>query len=982
MAFERQQTPNGADQLKDVSVYLRRADKLVKDGKYESALAEIIKARTQNPKNLYAIAYEERVRSILTKAREEGSDKPIVSQKTPELEQISSRAIAEAQRSAEAATRMQERIESLKRQEDETRQAEAQRRDAIRKKVTELFDRAQELFRNGEYNRALDEVARINMIDPSNEEVTVFEEKVRQEQESAQKRAEEERFIQQAEEEQRRREYLKKELARIKREGEEKRRKEEEARKKAQQQKVNQHLARAKKLFSEYQYEEARSELAFIIVIDPLNEEMITLEQQIRDAEEKRQAEEMERYRRQQAEQQKKREATQAKVRKQIETAETYLINGKYSDALRVIAAAYVLDPLNETLQACEERILKTQEEARQRAEEERTRKEEELRMRQEEEMRRLIQNAQKRAAAGENAEEETRKKVDKQKITGYLKRAQLHLDDERFENALGEVALAFVIDPFDDEVIAFEKNILDAQERKRSAGSSQQQEPETVTAPNDDVPQEEPVDEAELATPVGTLNGETYLQQSTEQIDEVKDAEVESQKSDVPAVDASTISSGISSVQPGHTKSAADKSGKQVAQASVRDTDRTPEDAEDALTEHTVPESRIAERQPDKKAEPDRASTSRKDSPKSDTPVSRRVRQPKSTVKHSSPKSDWEKKDEQIARHLSKARQYRDSNDFDKARDEIAKAFLIDPLNENIKDFDAQTQREHATFLERKKREKTIRTYINRAKMYAAQEDFDQAYEAIESGFKIDSANSELTKVKENLDEMQHRWKEAEELWEKVTTNEMQGTRSGRFDSKQLYKEALSNYHMKLEMLSPEERRTITGGKEEEPDIIDLESEIQDIYINWQKEQERRAEDERNEDIRKHLEKAKKLLLEESYEEALAEVAFGKMIDEENQELRSMEKAIWNDLNRKQSGKAHVSDGIEEDVSLRERRINVRIHLKAAESYAEKKQFAEALDEIAKAYTIDPLNDDIAACEGRIRHQADRFAKKTRGLS
>jgi hypothetical protein len=64
----------------------------------------------------------------------------------------------------------------------------------------------------------------------------------------------------------------------------------------------------------------------------------------------------------------------------------------------------------------------------------------------------------------------------------------------------------------------------------KRSAGSSQQQEPESISAPNDDVPQEEPVDEAEPATPVGTFDSETSPLRITEQIDEVKDVEVKSQ--------------------------------------------------------------------------------------------------------------------------------------------------------------------------------------------------------------------------------------------------------------------------------------------------------------------------------------------------------------------------------------------------------------------------------------------------------------------
>jgi hypothetical protein len=971
MAIGRQQTPNGAAQLSDVAVYLRRADKLVKDGKYESALAEIIKARTKNPKNLYAIAYEERVRSILSKSKESGEANTDVAGNAPELEQISNRAIAEAKRSSEAATRMQERLELLKRQEEDARNSEALRRDAIRKKVAELFERAQDLFRNGEYSRALDEVARINMIDPSNDEITVFEEKVRHEQEAALKKAEGERLKRQAEEEQRRREYLKKELARIKREGEEKRRREEETRKKAQTQKVKQHLVRARSLFEEGQCEEALSELAFIIVIDPLNEEMITLEQQIRAEEEKRQNEELERYRHLQAEQQKKREATHTKVRKQIETAEEYLKQEKYSDALRVIAAAYVLDPLNESLQECEKQILQAQEDAQHRAEDERIRKEEELRARQEEEMRRLIHNAQERAAAGETAEVETRKKADKEKIAGYLKRAQRYLDEERFENALGEVALAFVIDPFDDEVISFEKNILDAQERKRSVIVSRQQ----VDEPEDGVTIEESVDQLPASLSEADFQVSTAHESP---VSDMQETEILPEQAEEPRAEP-----GIEQKAPEYEITPTDSKGREPkakpshnkAPDKSTPAEQTKKDAQPS------PKSRKSVKPTIAAKEPARTEGMREELRKPQPPAVKKVRQADNGGVRPVSKPESDKKSELIAFHFAEARRYRDSADFDKAKDEIAKAFLIDPLNESIKSFDQETQREHALYIERKKREKAVRTYVNRAKMYAAQEDFQQAYDAIEAGFKIDPSNKDLIEVKDRLDEMQRRWKEAEDLWEKVTAHETHSARSGRFDSKQLYKEALANYYMKLEMLDPEHARINKEGEKAEPDIIDLESEIQDIYVNWQKELERRAEDEKNEAIRKHLDKAKKLLLEESYEEALAEIAFGKMIDDTNQELLSMERSIWEDLTRKQDGKAAAADGYEDDPSHRERSINVRIHVKAAESFADKKQFAEALDEIAKAYSIDPLNEDIVACESRIRLLADRYARKNDGL-
>ena len=58
-------SPRSAEQLKEVAIFLKQADKLVREGDYTTALEEIAKARGRDPRNLYALAYEERVRSLV-----------------------------------------------------------------------------------------------------------------------------------------------------------------------------------------------------------------------------------------------------------------------------------------------------------------------------------------------------------------------------------------------------------------------------------------------------------------------------------------------------------------------------------------------------------------------------------------------------------------------------------------------------------------------------------------------------------------------------------------------------------------------------------------------------------------------------------------------------------------------------------------------------------------------------------------------------
>ncbi len=106
------ENPRSAEQLKEVAIFLKQADKLVREGSFASALEEIAKARARDPRNLYALAYEERVRSLLSSQKEkkpEAAAQPSVPQAMPAaLEHISNLAIVEAQRSADVAAKQEQ----------------------------------------------------------------------------------------------------------------------------------------------------------------------------------------------------------------------------------------------------------------------------------------------------------------------------------------------------------------------------------------------------------------------------------------------------------------------------------------------------------------------------------------------------------------------------------------------------------------------------------------------------------------------------------------------------------------------------------------------------------------------------------------------------------------------------------------------------------------------------------------------------------
>jgi hypothetical protein len=380
-----------AEQLKEVAIFLKQADKLVREGNYTTALEEIAKARGRDPRNLYALAYEERVRSLVAAQKEK---RPEIGEGTPvqpaepqpmsaTLEHISNLAIVEAQRSAAVAAKQEQDVALRKKEEEERRKNDELRHQAIESKIVIFLERSREYLGKGDFNRALDEVARAYLLDPANEKIHAAEDQIRKSQEETRLRIDQERIQKQQEEDQKRQELLKAQVARMQQEKEEKRRREEEARNQAQQQKISQYLNRAQEFLNNGRLDEALSELAFVVVVDPLNEEVLSLERKIRDAQEQEQAEQLEQYRRREEEQRKKREAIITAIQKHIENAERLASQQKWSEALRVITRAYVLDPMNDALQACEKRVQAAQEEALRIAEEKRQLSEETVRRRQ-----------------------------------------------------------------------------------------------------------------------------------------------------------------------------------------------------------------------------------------------------------------------------------------------------------------------------------------------------------------------------------------------------------------------------------------------------------------------------------------------------------------------------------------------------------------------------------------------------------------------
>jgi tetratricopeptide (TPR) repeat protein len=870
-----------AEQLKEVAIFLKQADKLVREGNFTAALEEIAKARTRDPRNLYALAYEERVRSLVAAHKDKKTEVGVTpqspsSQPLPAaLEHISNLAIVEAQRSAAVAAKQEQEVLLRKKDEDEHRRNEELRRQAIETKISTFLTRSNDYLEKGDFERALDEVARAYLLDPANEKIHAAENNVRKTQAEARVRGEQDRIQKQQDDERKRQELLRAQITRMQQEKEEKRRKEEDARRQAQQQKINQYLDRAREFYNNGHLDEALSELAFVVVIDPLNEEILALERKIRDAQEQEQVEQLEQYHRREEEQRKKREAIITAIQKHIENAERLAGQQKWSEALRVITRAYVLDPVNDALQACEKRIQAAQEEALGIAEEQRRVAEEAVRRQQEEELRRLERAERERAILGESAETEARRRADKEKIFLYLTKARGYMSDGRYEDALGEVALAFIINPFDEDVKRMEQEIIAVQEQKKA----------------EDV------------------------------------ASAEQYAASMPA-------------------------------------DETAE----RISDHLAEASRFASEHEYSKALDEAAKAFILD------PLSETIQKFESQLQkefHEYQEEQHSKQQEEARKnalitHQTRAKEFLNREAFDEALTEVADGYSYDPNNAELKALEQQIQDAYRRWQDRQAEEEKnnqIEDLVLKAKEYLNKEQFENALKTITKAIVLDPKRETLKAMESEIEKTQEAFETRKQTEENNKIIQKHLFHAKECKVLRNYEEALAEINKALAVDSLRE------------DLLEFKNQTQKELTEWKSQKDKNTKET---SLKQHIRQAREHLTKKVFDEALMEVALGLTLDPGNSELTALEEEVLKAQTDSDAAEEEAEALTESGAKSDEKSQLIWIHLRAADELQKQKEFAQALDELAKAYVIDPLNKEVKKAELRIRQNEIRHAQQT----
>ncbi len=457
-------------------MFLKLADKLVKQGDYAGALNLIVKAREQEPDNKYAIAYEERVRQLMHQSESKqptppqpgGAPSPIArtpfvgpARLFPDLPSV------EGQFNA-IATPMARPGQKPQRPSNESKDV------AILTKISSLLGSANEYLGRKEYSRALEVISRAALLDPTNADIASIEKRIRSAQEEAVRRELEDRQHREAEERQRRDRDFRTEMDGVRREQERRRIQGEAARRSAQSEKTKEYLKRTRDFLAAGQIQEAQCELAFVSVVDPSNPQVIALEKEISARREERQRAELEDHRRQMEAQQRQEHAVRDSITEHVKKADELAARDEFGEALRLITRAYIVDPTNGDLQACENRIVNAQRAWTERTEEERrTNEEAQRRKTDEEELVRKDAEREKLFRAQKD-QDEAKKRTDDQKIFRCMKSAHEHLARRHYEEALAEVATAFMIDPFHGDVKRMEQRIFEEQAKATGRPPSQ----------------------------------------------------------------------------------------------------------------------------------------------------------------------------------------------------------------------------------------------------------------------------------------------------------------------------------------------------------------------------------------------------------------------------------------------------------------------------------------------------------------------------
>ncbi|MBX2992447.1 MAG: hypothetical protein KF749_14945 [Bacteroidetes bacterium] len=303
---------------------------------------------------------------------------------------------------------------------------------------------------------------------------------------------------------------------------------------------------------------------------------------------------------------------------------------------------------------------------------------------------------------------------------------------------------------------------------------------------------------------------------------------------------------------------------------------------------------------------------------------------------------------------HLAKAQQFCGQQLYDKAMAEITQALLANPFAEEAQELEQQLQQKVSAqrTVSPLHTSASVNAVLLVAKRYFERKRFAEALEEVETGLAIEGNHPELLWLRGaileqiDLQGTLHRDHRLRDFLSRIRE---------RF-AKTEFDKALEDIQAALKEF-PEDR-----------ELIALREEITSAYNSWQ---ELQLFECHTTAVSEHIRNGRQLLRFDRVAEAASEIALGLLLAPYNEELKNLEKEMWDAQSRLEQARIREED---ERTSV-QKSVTVQMHVIAAEEFAKLGQFNRALDELAQAYLIDPVSAEARNMESKVRQAQQRAA-------
>jgi tetratricopeptide (TPR) repeat protein len=318
---------------------------------------------------------------------------------------------------------------------------------------------------------------------------------------------------------------------------------------------------------------------------------------------------------------------------------------------------------------------------------------------------------------------------------------------------------------------------------------------------------------------------------------------------------------------------------------------------------------------------------------------------------------AEQEQKETVVRGRITFARDLMANGAFEEALAEVAGGLAEFPQHADLVSLEAEIRTAYDEWLRvrtNQERETQIQEYVTAAQGYLVRGEFPQALQEVTKALVLDPASSDLRQLETQIEDARALSVKRAQDAECDKKIEQHVFHAKEFKFHRMFEEAVGELDAALALDDTRE------------DVRALRVEFVELYERWKQDKSAR---ELEGAVAHHVQQTRALLDADKLDEALIEIMMGIALAPDNADLLALER----DVNDRQAALASANGQESTEaggLAPEDNERLIRIHLRAAAQYQEQKEYAKALDEIAKAFAIDPTHKETKRLEVRIRQQ------------